>query len=105
MSWGWDARRSSFNIEHSTFRLSPITLPPLMSLLLYLSVALLLLWIAHRALTPISKPAAIALLLLPMCITGKALLTGGVFGPVDLPYFTEPLRDMRVPLGVARPHN
>jgi len=76
-----------------------------MSLLLYLAAAILLLWISHRALTPISRAAAIVLLLLPMCITGRALLTGGVFGPVDLPYFTEPLHDMRLPLGVDKPHN
>jgi len=76
-----------------------------MSFLLYIAVALLLLWIAHRALMPLSRVAVLALILLPMCITGKALLTGGVFGPVDLPYFTEPLRDMRVPLGVPKPHN
>ena len=76
-----------------------------MSLLLYIAVALLLLWIAHRALMPLSRVAMIALLLLPTCVTGKALVTGGVFGPVDLPYFTEPLRDMRVPLGVDKPHN
>jgi hypothetical protein len=76
-----------------------------MSLLLYLAVALLLLWIAHRALMPLSRTAALVLILLPMCVTGKALLTGGVFGPVDLPYFTEPLRDMRVPLGVPKVHN
>jgi hypothetical protein len=76
-----------------------------MSLLLYVTTAALLLWITHRALTPLSRLAAIALLLLPLCITGRALLTGSVFGPVDLPYFTEPLRDMRVPLGVDKPHN
>jgi len=76
-----------------------------MSLLLYIAAALLLLWIAHRALMPLTRAAALVLILLPMCVTGKALLTGGVFGPVDLPYFTEPLRDMRVPLGVAKPHN
>src|SRR5438045_7838290 len=98
-------QHSTFTIEHSTFRLPHHYTPPPMSFLLYVAIALLLLRIADRALTPISKPAALALLLLPMCITGKALLTGGVFGPVDLPYFTEPLRDMRVPLGVAKPHN
>src|SRR5437763_2538283 len=76
-----------------------------MSLLLYIAVALLLLWIAHRALMPLSRTAALVLILLPMCVTGKALLTGGVFGPVDLPYFTEPLRDMRTVLGVPKPHN
>src|SRR5207248_4808793 len=67
--------------------------------------AALLLWITHRALTPLSWLAVVGLLLLPLCITGRALLTGSVFGPVDLPYFTEPLRDMRVPLGVDKPHN
>jgi hypothetical protein len=76
-----------------------------MTFLLYLIAASLLLWISHRALVPLSRVAAFALLLLPLCITGKALLTGGVFGPVDLPYFTEPLRAMRVPLGVPQPHN
>jgi hypothetical protein len=40
-----------------------------------------------------------------MLFTGRALLTGGVYAPVDLPYITEPLRDMRGPLGVPRPHN
>ncbi len=76
-----------------------------MSALLYAATALLLLWISHRLLTPLSRVAMIVLLLLPLCVTGRALLTGGIFGPVDLPYFTEPLRDMRVPLGVAKPHN
>jgi hypothetical protein len=76
-----------------------------MSFLLYLAVALLLLWIGHRTLMPLSRAAMVVLILLPMCITGKALLTGGVFGPVDLPYFTEPLRDMRIALGVPKPHN
>ena len=76
-----------------------------MSFLLYIAVALLLLWIANRVLMPLSRVAMLALIVLPMCVTGNALLTGGLFGPVDLPYFTEPLRDMRVPLGVAKPHN
>ncbi len=76
-----------------------------MTFALYLIAASLLLWISHRALVPLSRLAVIALLLLPLCITGKALLTGGVFGPVDLPYFTEPLRAMRVLLGVPQPHN
>lgn len=76
-----------------------------MSFLLYVIAVMLLLWISRRALAPFSRVAAIVLFLLPLCVTGRALLTGGVFGPVDLPYFTEPLRDMRVPLGVAKAHN
>ncbi|MEA2336480.1 MAG: hypothetical protein QOE82_487, partial [Thermoanaerobaculia bacterium] len=42
-----------------------------MSLLLYLAAALLLLRISHRSLTPISRIAALVLILLPMCVTGK----------------------------------
>src|SRR5436309_833668 len=40
-----------------------------------------------------------------MLFTGRALLTGGVYAPVDLPYVTEPLREMREALGVPRPRN
>jgi hypothetical protein len=76
-----------------------------MSFLLYVITASALVWLCRRALMPVSRGAILVLMLLPLCITGPALLSGGVFGPVDLPYFTEPLHDMRVPLGVAKPHN
>ena len=76
-----------------------------MSFALYLITALALLWLADRFITPISRRDAILLILLPMVFTGRALLTGGVYAPVDLPYITEPLREMRGPLGVPRPHN
>jgi hypothetical protein len=72
---------------------------------LYALTALALLWLAHRFITPISRRDALLLLLLPMLFTGRALLTGGVYAPVDLPYITEPLRDMRGTLDVPRPHN
>src|SRR5205085_382103 len=55
--------------------------------------------------TPLSRRDALLLILLPMVFTGRALVTGGVYAPVDLPYLTEPLREMRGPLGVPRPHN
>jgi Bacterial membrane protein YfhO len=76
-----------------------------MSLALYLLTALALLGLTHRFITPLTKRDAILLTLLPMLFTGRALLTGGVYAPVDLPYLTEPLRDMREALGVPRPHN
>jgi membrane protein YfhO len=76
-----------------------------MALLLYAATAAGLLWLAHRYVMPISRGAAVVLMLLPFCFAGKALLTGGVYAPVDLPYLTEPLRDMRGPLGVPLPHN
>src|SRR5262245_45974648 len=76
-----------------------------MSFALYVLTALALLWLAARFITPIPRRDALLLILLPMLFTGRALLTGGVYAPVDLPYITEPLRDMREPLGVPRPHN
>ncbi|HEV7767279.1 MAG TPA: YfhO family protein, partial [Thermoanaerobaculia bacterium] len=42
---------------------------------------------------PITRVAAIVLVLLPLCFTGRALLTGKVYGPIDLPYMSEPLLD------------
>ncbi len=89
-----------------------------MALLLYAATAATLLWLARMwgglqpandGLKPvphaISGWAAVVLILLPFCFTGHALLTGGVYGPIDLPYQTEPLLQMRVPLGVPEPHN
>ncbi|PYQ48876.1 MAG: hypothetical protein DMF59_14805, partial [Acidobacteria bacterium] len=76
-----------------------------MSFLLYSATAAVLLWLAHRYVTPLSRATAAILFLLPFCFVGKALLTGGVYAPVDLPYLTEPLREMRGPLGVPEWHN
>ncbi len=76
-----------------------------MAFLLYAATAAALLWLAHRFVMPLSRASAAILFLLPLCFTGRALLTGGVFAPVDLPYLTEPLREMRVPLGVPPWHN
>jgi hypothetical protein len=76
-----------------------------MALLLYLPTAALLLWLARRYVAPIPKGVMVALVFLPFVFCGEALLTGGVYAPVDLPYVTEPLRAMREPLGIAAPHN
>jgi hypothetical protein len=64
---------------------------------LYVATAAVLLWLAHRYVMPIGRGVAAVLLLLPFCFVGKALLTGGVYAPVDLPYLTEPLLAMRSP--------
>src|SRR5258708_2603341 len=76
-----------------------------MTLLLFLLTAAALLWLAQRYVSPVAWAARVVLILLPFVFCGKALLTGGVYAPVDLPYLTEPLRSMRLPLGVAPPHN
>jgi hypothetical protein len=71
-----------------------------MSLLLYAATALLLLLVAR-----VSRGAALVLFLLPFCFVGRALLTDSVYGPVDLPYVTEPLREMRLQMGMPEIHN
>ena len=46
----------------------------------------------------------IVLVLLPLCFTGRALLTGRVYAPIDLPYGTEPLKSHAADHGIARIH-
>src|SRR5258708_29076155 len=76
-----------------------------MSLLLFLVTAGVLLWLAHRYVSPMGWAVRVVLILLPFVFCGKALLTGGVYAPVDLPYITEPLYSMRVPLGASTPQH
>ena len=77
-----------------------------MPLLLYVATALALLWLAGRFVKPFSPLAALALLLLPLCFTGRAIFTGRVYGPIDLPYLTQPLNWMRGQYGIpAEMHN
>jgi hypothetical protein len=76
-----------------------------MALILFLVTAAVILWLAHRYVSPMGWGVRAVLILLPFVFCGKALLTGGVYAPVDLPYLTEPLKAMREPLGVAPPQN
>lgn len=82
------------------------------AILLYVPVAIALIALWHRYIQPIRTAAAIALVLLPLCFTGRALLTGRVYGPIDLPYMSEPLLDYadeygvgKRPTGQAKIHN
>ncbi|MEA2339488.1 MAG: hypothetical protein QOE82_3495 [Thermoanaerobaculia bacterium] len=76
-----------------------------MTLILYLLTAPVLLGIAHVCITRFTRAAAIALLLLPLVFTGRALLTGRVYAPVELAYTTEPLNAYRTEVGVPESHN
>jgi hypothetical protein len=76
-----------------------------MALLLYAATAAALLFLLAKTVTPLSRGAAIVLFLLPFCFVGRALLTGSVYGPVDLPYVTEPLREMRLQMGMPEIHS
>jgi hypothetical protein len=76
-----------------------------MTLFLYLATALGLLALAHVYITRLTRGAALVLLLLPLVFTGRALLTGRVYAPVELTYTSEPLYAHRAELGVPDPQN
>jgi hypothetical protein len=76
-----------------------------MTVLIYLLCAALLLLLAQACVTRIPRAAALVLLLLPLVFTGRALLTGRVYAPVELAYTTEPLNAYRTEMGVPQPQN
>jgi membrane protein YfhO len=71
-----------------------------MSLILYTACAAGMLLIAQRV-RPFPRAIAIALGLMPLLFTGRALVTGSVFGPLDLAYTSEPLASMAHRAGVG----
>jgi hypothetical protein len=75
------------------------------AVLLYLVISALLLWLARRFVAPITLVACLVLTLLPLAYTGRALLSGQVFAPIDLPYQAEPLTSIGKDLGLTKLHN
>ena len=73
--------------------------------LLYFSTSLLILWLLHRHVTPLSRAAALSLLLLPLVFTGRAVLGSLVYAPIDIPYLAQPLHDRAGELGIGAPKN
>jgi hypothetical protein len=76
-----------------------------MTLTLYLLTAALLLGLAHACVARLTRGMALVLLLLPLVFTGRALLTGRVYAPVELAYTTEPLSSWRAEIGAPEPQN
>lgn len=70
------------------------------SLAVYGATAALSLALAHRFIVPLSRKAAAALLLAPLLFTGRAMLTGGVYAPIDILYNALPFGPHRQELGV-----
>jgi hypothetical protein len=65
------------------------------------------LWVIHRFVRPLARREAAALALLPLLLVGRALVTGGFFGPANLQYSGEPLaarkgivREQKYPDGI-----
>jgi hypothetical protein len=73
--------------------------------LLYFATAGVLLWLCRRYVRALTLSAAIVLLLLPLVFTGRAVLTGKVYAPIELPFTTQPLADHRAEFHVPPPHN
>jgi hypothetical protein len=75
------------------------------SLLLYLIVAGVTLVIIRRTLTPLSRGAAIVIVLLPFLFTGKALVTNRVYGGYDILFLSAPFSDYAKDYGFTTAHN
>jgi hypothetical protein len=67
----------------------------------YALASFLVLLAADRFVRPVSRAAAIALILLPLLITGRALLTGAVYAPIDLAFAAEPLKAQAAEFGIG----
>jgi len=72
----------------------------LLTAVLYFATA-----IAATRAARIRAAVSLALVLLPLAFTGRALLTGRVYAPIDLPYNSEPLYVLKAQYGVGRLHN
>jgi hypothetical protein len=75
------------------------------SLAVYGATAALSLALAHRFIAPLSRKAAAALVLAPLLFTGRAMLTGGVYAPLDIAFKTPPLSAYRGELGIGKTRN
>ncbi|HEX7153140.1 MAG TPA: YfhO family protein [Thermoanaerobaculia bacterium] len=77
-----------------------------MAFLLYILTAGALSTLWRRFVQKLPLAIAFVLILLPLCFTGRALLGGRVYAPVDMPYTTEPLSDYSRDYGLGeKPHN
>jgi Bacterial membrane protein YfhO len=76
-----------------------------MAFLLYAATTVLLLWLAHRYVRPVSWAAALVVCALPLGLVGKALITDGVYGPVDHLYRDAPFAALQPDLAAVPPRN
>ncbi len=72
-----------------------------MGALLYLLSAIVTIVVVRRFVT-VSRRVSAVLILLPLCLTGRALFTGRVYAPIDLNYHFDPLASMATRVGIDR---
>jgi hypothetical protein len=76
-----------------------------MAAVLYLLTALACIALVDRLILRIGWRFALLLIVLPLVFTGRALLSGAVYAPIDLPYHSHPLRAMMDEAGVEKFQN
>ncbi len=76
-----------------------------MAFVLYAATAASILWLVHRFVRPISLASMIVIAVLPLGITGYALITDSVYGPIDFAYQSEPLSALKAQYGIGYAHN
>ncbi len=77
----------------------------LAALALYVVCALGLLLAVGRWVLPVSRRTAAILILLPLCFTGRAFLTGRIYAPADVLYATPPFGSVAANHGFEPPYN
>ncbi len=77
----------------------------LRSMAVYGSSAAACLLLARRYVTPIGLRAGLLLAAAPLLFTGKAMLTGGVYAPLDIAYERPPLSAHRAEAGIDKTRN
>ncbi len=60
------------------------------------------LWLAHRFVRPLPRGVALFLALAPCLLTGRALLTAGLYAPIDIVYDGEPFAAHRAEAGIGK---
>jgi hypothetical protein len=73
--------------------------------LTYAAAAAGVLWLARRYGGGLSRGMSLLLALLPLVFTGRAMLTGGVYGPADLYYGVAPWKNLPQAAAFSPPKN
>ena len=77
----------------------------LRTLIIYLVATAAALFAVSRYVVPLSNQVRVLLVVVPLLVTGPALLTGRTYGPVDIAYQTDPLKSVREMRGVGEPRS
>ncbi len=78
-----------------------MTLSAVRLLAVYFATAGACLWLAHRKITRLSAFVALAIAFAPFLLAGRALVTGSIYGPIDIAYQARPLAAHAARMGIG----